>query len=525
MRAVKALSYLEFRTFLNRIKNSSKHKLQILFLITLAVILVFAMSSTQTGQVVEYPDFIKDYTGTAISILILVSVVSAVLNAGTGLPIYVPPTSAHILFGLPLTSQQLCFYYFWKQFVIQASLSLFFTYFTVALMGSTYFPYGLLFTWTGLSLLSLWTNSLALLLYGFFKRCNITGKHLLILLLIFLAADNFVLSDDPGLWSFWETINPASWWPGSWFYTLIMFVFAPESAASKSAAPGVAIAGASILAITTIFLAWLVLPDCRHDLLRLIDRAGSVSRYETSLSPDEAWLRYFGARRSNYIAKKSFPSGTRSAIVWTELIAWERLKPSQLKYGLFTAILVGGASALLTTYRHVPAWVILILAPINSFGGGRPFLIVAHALYRQLPGSWWEKLSALIVLPIAENIGFHLMSLLAFSVSLVLINGIGGISLILPVLAPVVLLIVGLNALCMVWGLLSAMAGTRLMGAFRQIVKFVPVSINFATVTMAASMLHWQPAAVFALFVVVLLWSLFWLWIAALYMDRLGHFR
>src|SRR5690554_6927058 len=126
--AIKALLYLEISTLINKLRNVSKHKLQALLLLIIAIILVIALLSAQTGQIVEFPDHIYSYSDTIISLLVLGNIISAVFTASGKLPVHVPAVNVHILLALPLTSQQLCFYYFWKQFFTQLSFSLLLTY-------------------------------------------------------------------------------------------------------------------------------------------------------------------------------------------------------------------------------------------------------------------------------------------------------------------------------------------------------------------------------------------------------------
>jgi hypothetical protein len=513
MGPVKALFFLEWRSFVNRLKFYSKHKWQMGVLLLIVIAFVASLLTIEGGQGAQFVPTIGNYAGIVISFSIIASICLALVNGLKRLPVTITTQSSYLLFSIPLSSKGMVMYYFWKQFVLQLLVTLVLGYSIVSILGKTYLPMGLFFTWIGLVLLSLWTSSLALLVHAVSKRIYIKSDVVLgVIIAIFGLI--FVISGGT-INSFWNTIDPQSWWPGNWFYQLIITVLYPETIA-----PWDIILGLVILNVCTLVIAQVLLPESRDEILKSIYRSQILSGEDginKMTDPDEAMLKLFGAKQESRIARRFWFPGLSIALIWKEAVTWERLKPKELKFGIFYTVFIGGICGLLYSIWNLPVWLILLLAPLNALGGSKPVFGIFHVLTWQMPGKWSEKVFGVTLLPVIENTVYHFIALLAMIGTILILGGFEGQDGL--IILPLILLLIGLNVLTMIVVMFGTLFSIKEIGFFKKGIKVTLLMLHVLPVILVAEYYLWNITVSFVLFSACILLTVFWFKVLDKYLN------
>ncbi|NLZ92408.1 MAG: hypothetical protein GX922_00060 [Firmicutes bacterium] len=512
MGAVKALIFLEWRLLTNKVKNYRKYRLQSAFIVLSFILFIFLMLTIPGGVPLEFSDTIMGYSELIIGGLILIKILLR-LVMGRRFPVNIIGDSPTLLLCLPLSSRSLVIYFLFKQLLFQAIGELYFVYSLISILGKAFLPQGFFFAWIGFLLLDIWTAALSLLFYSIKRRFFAGGYNLwagiLVVLVLFLAFSGA----DPQ--TVWEIIHPQNWWPAKDFYFLIYNVFKTGNFSLWSCALRLV-----LLNMAALFLALLNLEYTREEIAEQF-YLSKQNRDEQSkiVDPDEAMLKFFGAKRQSWVANRSWRPGVWGALVWKELVTWERLKPIEFKFGVITSLAFGGISGLLAYYLKIPLSIILLFALLNGLGGGKASLGIFHSMICQLPGRWLTKLAGVSILPAVEGSLYHFISLVAVSVTLLFLQGISGLVSAVPLLFSFLLLLVPLNFMFMMVGVFYYLLSLCLVGLIKKSVKVLPVFLHFVIVIAVGEYYQWKPGSVILLAVGSLFLAGFWLWSSSRYLT------
>lgn len=513
MGAVKALTFLEWKALINKIKHYQKYKFQTALIVFGFVLLVIAVLTIPGGQQLEFSHEILSYSELIIGGFILFTLMLQIIMVKTRFPVNLPGDSPTLLLSTSLSTRGLIMYYLVKQFFLQAFISLFMIYSTISLFGGTLLPQGYFLAWIGLLLFSMWATALTLLVYGILRRFSLDGTYLWGSILLIIAVI-FTVSG-ANLQAFWDIIHPQRWWPASGFYLLVYNVFQPVE---YSLWPSVL--GLVSLNLITLTIAFINLEYTREELSQEVYRNKQIKDKQNKIAdPDEAMLIFFGAKRDSWIANQPWRPGIISALVWKDMVTCERLKPAELKFSTFSCLIFGGICGLLYHYMELPLVIILLLPLLNCLGGGKPSIGVFHSITCQLPGSWFRKLVGVTTLPALEGVVYHTISLIAMVATILFLEGMQGVAISAPILTFFLFISLPLNLMATILGVLGHLLSFRFVGFLKISVMAFPAIFHIAVVMFLGEFFQWEIGVVLFIAISSLLLYGFWLWISSVYLT------
>ncbi|ACB83947.1 hypothetical protein [Natranaerobius thermophilus] len=502
MSAVKALLYLEKRSIINRIKEAKKFKLQVLGMLLFGIAVIFSFVSSNYSHSTDISEWFVIYSEELIYLLIIITIGLNIAIGSKRIPLQVPYASNQLIFEITSSTKIIIGYFFGKQLLFNVITTLVATYALIIFLTDGILTTGMVITWLGLLLLNIWSQSLALLTYGIKKRFNINIE--LIFIIIGVSIGSYVLTkliiDGPtSLIETWGELINNFLWPLEWLFNLISFGFF-----TRLDLPYIDILLGIILIGLTIVLAFKCLPNSREPIITAMLSSQRISESTNDeMDIQEALMTISRPNPGQLISRLNIGTGFLSAIVWKDLIYWERLKLNELKLVLIAVTVVSGGLGWIVAYFNLSMWLILLPIIYSSWNGGKAAIELKRLLIYQLPTKGWKKILSVSIFPIIENILNHIIAIIVFGTFVFLGSG----NLEFQKLFSILIVGIGMNILLTILGLIVNLATIDLIGFYRKIIQLLIMALHFTTIIAIANLVLWNPLVINLLIGLILLYS------------------
>lgn len=211
-----------------------------------------------------------------------------------------------------------------------------------------------------------------------------------------------------------------------------------------------------------------------------------------------------GAKKTKFIAKQNWGKGLVKALLWKELIGWERTKFKATVYSVAFWGLLSLLLAYLCVSFEVSIYFFLLFPLFFNWGGSTFFLDFKKPIIQLLQGSSSQKLFGLSIINFLENVVLTVILGAIFGVSLLYWQGN---------IAVWELLIVLILAIFLNLNLLYCFIGMKLVlrnywGGLRNSIKLVLALTQMAIISLTSYLLSFF-IALFLSCCLICLWFIF----------------
>lgn len=507
MKVIKPLLYLELKSLLNKVKNWREYKFQFLFFLLFLGLNIFSLFIGASKIPGPSFSFIKEYSVDISYFLILIVILNSIKVGDNKFPFKVPKSVSILLFCTSFKRKKIVYYLVIKDMLLKLIIGFCLVSFGSFIVLENFFPSGWFYSWAGLFFLFMLGKVFAIINFNLQKKYEVNLSWISILISVSLGAYLIGGAIDNGLrgvLASWRRIYSFLTIGLNWLVELFIYPVIPS---------GITLVNITIplfFILVGFMLAVFYLPDCKEEISQLLNQRQKISQGLKSgefEDPQKMMLLFSSPQRSSKVASWSPNPGPGKALLWKRLVEWERFWKGELKTAFSFLLVICLPLSLVVAFWELPYWLILVVSILLNQQGRNVIVETKRSLIYNLSANWMQKIPALILPTLVENIIYQLMAAGIFFTIIYLIRGI----FVAEKLAGIVLLSGGLNVLFIVLGLFGYLLSLNFIGFWKGVVKFLPLIIHFVLVIGIAYLLNWQLQYMILISLILILLSYGWL--------------